>query len=160
MDSRTVTTTVPESRVCADAGAASNNADRITRNTCNPDLMAILLIALGGAVGSVSRYALGTLVQRSSHFAFPVGTLTVNVVGCILVGILAKAYVNSQVTPDIRAMLIVGFCGGFTTFSAFSLEVVGLAQGGEWGRAAAYVGASLFLCLAGTAAGFGLMRTP
>jgi fluoride exporter len=57
-------------------------------------------------------------------------------------------------------MLIVGFCGGFTTFSAFSLEVVGLAQGGEWGRAAAYVGASLFLGLAGTAAGFGLMRTP
>lgn len=122
--------------------------------------MTILLIALGGAVGSVSRYAVGALVQRGSHAAFPVGTLTVNVVGCVLVGMLAKAFMNSQLHPDLRAMLIVGFCGGFTTFSAFSLEVVGLAQGGEWARAAAYVGASLLLCLAGTAAGFALMRAP
>lgn len=120
--------------------------------------MTILLIALGGAIGSVSRYTLGIAVQRISHAAFPVGTLTVNVVGCVLVGIVAKAFMHSQTHPDLRAMLIVGFCGGFTTFSAFSLEVVGLAQGGEWLRALAYVGASTGLCLAGTAAGFALMR--
>ena len=119
----------------------------------------MLLIALGGAVGSVGRYALGAAVQRVTH-AFPLGTLTVNVVGCVLVGILARAFMNSQLHPDIRAMLIVGFCGGFTTFSAFSLEVVGLAQGGESLRALAYVGASLILCLAGTAAGFALVRAP
>ena len=122
--------------------------------------MTILLIALGGALGSVGRYAIGTLVQRSSPIAFPIGTLTVNVVGCMLVGILTKAYVHGQGNPDMRALLIVGFCGGFTTFSAFSLEVVSLAQGGEWMRAAAYVGGSLLLCLAGTAAGFALMRSP
>jgi CrcB protein len=120
--------------------------------------MTILLIALAGAIGSVSRYALGTAVQRATHAAFPVGTLTVNVVGCVLVGIMAKAFMHSQTNPDVRAVLIVGFCGGFTTFSAFSLEVVGLAQGGEWMRALAYVGASVVLCLAGTAAGFALMR--
>ena len=120
--------------------------------------MTILLIALGGAIGSVSRYALGAAVQRATHATFPVGTLTVNVVGCVLVGILAKALMHSQANPDMRAVLIVGFCGGFTTFSAFSLEVVGLAQGGQLMRAAAYVGASLILCLAGTVAGFALMR--
>jgi CrcB protein len=121
--------------------------------------MTLLLIALGGAVGSVSRYAVGTLVQRGAQGAFPVGTLTVNVVGCILAGILAKAFMNVQVNADMRALLIVGFCGGFTTFSAFGLEVMVMARGGEWMRATAYVGASLLLSLAGTAAGFTLMRT-
>lgn len=120
--------------------------------------MTLLLIALGGAVGSVSRYGLGVLVQKTAHATFPVGTLTVNVLGSFLVGVLAKAFMHSQTHPDLRAMLIVGFCGGFTTFSAFSLETAGLMQGGEWAKAAAYVGASIVLCLAATATGFALVR--
>jgi CrcB protein len=120
----------------------------------------ILLIALGGAVGSISRYGLGAFVQRAAHAGFPVGTLTVNVIGSFLVGVLAKAFMHTQTHPDLKAMLIVGFCGGFTTFSAFSLEVVGLAQGGAWLRAIGYVAASLGLCLAATAVGFALVRSP
>lgn len=119
--------------------------------------MTVLLIALGGAAGSVSRYGLGLIVQRTTH-AFPLGTLTVNVLGCVLVGILARFFMHTQTHPDLRAMLIVGFCGGFTTFSTFSLEVVGLAQGGDWPRAAGYVAASLLFCIAGTALGFVLWR--
>lgn len=66
---------------------------------------------------------------------------------------------QNQTQPELRA-LIVGFCGGFTTFSAFSLEVVGLAPGGEWVRAVGYVVASLLLCVAGTAIGYMAWRTP
>src|SRR5687768_14957659 len=108
--------------------------------------MILLLIALGGAVGSLLRYGLGTLVQKSTHVAFPVGTLAVNVAGCIVVGALAKVFMHSQTLPQLRAMLIVGFCGGFTTFSAFSLETVALIQGGEWAKATAYVAGSVLAC--------------
>ena len=121
--------------------------------------MILLLIAIGGAIGSLSRYGLGMLVQKSANAAFPVGTLAVNVAGCILVGALAKVFMQTQTHPQLRAMLIVGFCGGFTTFSAFSLETVALMQGGEWGKAAAYVAGSVLACLAGTAAGFALARS-
>ena len=120
--------------------------------------MTILMIALGGAAGSVSRYGLGMLVHRGTQAAFPVGTLTVNLVGCVIAGVAAKMLMGAQANPDLRALVIVGFCGGFTTFSAFSLEVVGLAQRGEWTLAAGYVAASLVLCLAGTAIGFGMWR--
>jgi CrcB protein len=116
--------------------------------------MILFLIAIGGAVGSVCRYLLGTVVQRASHLAFPVGTLSVNLLGCIAVGFLAKLFLNSQTESAARAALIVGLCGGFTTFSTFSLETVGLAIGGEWGKAAWYVTASVATCLAGTAVGF------
>lgn len=116
------------------------------------------MIALGGAAGSVSRYGLGMLVQRAAHGAFPIGTLMVNLVGCFIAGVAAKLLMGGEANPDVRALVIVGFCGGFTTFSAFSLEVVTLAHHGEWMRAAAYVVASVVLCLAGTAVGFGLWR--
>jgi CrcB protein len=119
--------------------------------------MIVLLIALGGAIGSVSRYGLGLLLQRATHAAFPIGTLTVNVLGSILVGILARSFMHTQTHADLRAMLIIGFCGGFTTFSAFSLEVIGLAQGGEWAKAAGYVVASVTLAVAGAALGYGLV---
>src|SRR5688572_2832679 len=122
--------------------------------------MTLLLIAFGGAVGSVSRYGVGALVQKTAHLAFPVGTLTVNVLGSLLVGILARAFMHPQTHPDLRAMLIVGFCGGFTTFSAFSLETVGLMQGGEWLKALACILLSVVLCLAATAVGFAVVRAP
>jgi CrcB protein len=129
-----------------------------TSNTREMNVMTILMIALGGAAGSVSRYGLGMLVQRGTQAAFPVGTLTVNLVGCVIAGVAAKILMGAQANPDLRALVIVGFCGGFTTFSAFSLEVVGLAQRGEWLLAAGYVAASLVLCLAGTAIGFAMWR--
>lgn len=116
--------------------------------------MTILLIALGGAVGSVFRYLLVDVVQKATHASFPVGTLTVNVAGSILVGVLMGWAMNSPVSPYFRPALIVGFCGGFTTFSAFSIETVGLLVGGEYVKGLAYVLASVLLCLGGAAAGF------
>lgn len=120
--------------------------------------MMLLAIALGGAVGSVLRYLVGVMVQRASHTGFPVGTLAVNIVGCVIVGALAAHFLNDETQPVLRAALTVGFCGGFTTFSTFTLETFGLLAGGDWPKAVAYVGASMFACIAGTMAGFRLVR--
>jgi CrcB protein len=113
----------------------------------------IFWIALGGAVGSVSRYVLGGAAQKIAGAPFPVGTLLVNVSGCFLIGILSQHYMNVQAHPQMRAALITGFCGGYTTFSAFSLETTGLLSGGEYAKAAAYVALSVTMSLAATLAG-------
>lgn len=118
----------------------------------------VIAIGVGGALGSVLRYLLGRLVQGTSHAAFPVGTLTVNVAGCLLVGAMSRYFLNNEVHPVLKSALIVGFCGGFTTFSAFSLETVGLLSGGVAARALLYVGASVVLCLVATAIGFFAVR--
>jgi CrcB protein len=120
--------------------------------------MIILLIALGGAVGSVARYLMGTAVQSALHLKFPVGTFAVNIVGCLVIGVLAKFFLHSQTELPLRAALMIGFCGGFTTFSSFSLDTLGLMQGGEWGKAAAYVLLSALVCVGATAAGFAIGR--
>ena len=115
-------------------------------------------IALGGAAGSVLRYLVGGAAQSVSGAAFPIGTLFVNVTGCFLIGVLAQHYMNTQTHPQMRALLITGLCGGYTTFSAFSLETVGLLQGGEYPKAAAYVLLSLALSVMATFAGIAAMR--
>jgi fluoride exporter len=118
--------------------------------------MIILLIALGGAVGSVARYLMGRAVQGALHLEFPIGTFVVNVVGCLVIGVLAKFFLHSQTELPLRATLMIGFCGGFTTFSSFSLETLGLIQGGEWAKAAVYIVLSALVCVGATAAGFSL----
>jgi fluoride exporter len=125
-------------------------------NLTNRDRIVTTVIAIGaaGALGSVLRYLLGRLVQGGVHAGFPIGTLTVNVLGCVIVGALSRHFLNYEFHPLLKSALIVGFCGGFTTFSAFSLETVGLLSGGAIGKALLYVTSSLLLCLAGTATGF------
>ena len=118
----------------------------------------LLWIALGGAAGSVLRYLAGGAVQRMSGAPFPFGTLLVNVTGCFVIGIVAQHYMNTQTHQYMRALLITGFCGGYTTFSAFSLETTGLIQGGELGKAAAYVLLSVLMSLAATFAGLAVAR--
>jgi fluoride exporter len=118
----------------------------------------ILWIALGGAAGSVLRYLFGGMVQRAGGMAFPIGTLAVNVTGCLLIGIFSQHFMNSQTHPEMRAALITGFCGGFTTFSAFSLETAGLMEGGEYARAAAYIVLSVVLSIVATFAGIAAAR--
>jgi len=120
--------------------------------------MVLLLIALGGAAGSVLRYLLGGRAQHFAPHGFPLGTLFVNVVGCFLVGMLVRQFMNIQTHNYLRALLVVGFCGGFTTFSTFSMETVGLIEGGEYSRAVAYIALSLTLCLTATFAGMTVMR--
>lgn len=100
--------------------------------------MQLLLIALGGAIGSVCRYGLSTIVQRSTSPFFPYGTFTVNVLGCLVFGIIMGAARERFVLgPSERAFLLIGILGGFTTFSTFGYETFALLQDGEFVRAAA-----------------------
>jgi CrcB protein len=116
-------------------------------------LTAVLLVAAGGAIGSVLRYAVSLAALALLGAAFPWGTLAVNVVGSAAIGALAGAGLDGQA----RLLLVPGLLGGFTTFSAFSLEAAFL-----WERSAAlavaYVVLSVALGIAACAAGFWLFR--
>jgi CrcB protein len=118
--------------------------------------MVYLLIALGGASGSVIRYVLGGMIQTAvpSPPSFPYGTLAVNIIGCVLIGLLRHAFMGDPRQTQLQALLITGFCGGFTTFSAFSIETVGLIRGGEWAMASIYVFLSVAAGIAGTMIAF------
>ena len=119
----------------------------------------LLYVALGSAVGGVSRYLLGGLIQRLLDTTFPAGTLLVNISGSFLLGaILRYAIETPTLSPEVRALLTIGFCGGYTTFSTFSYETVALLEDGEWTRAGLYVGASVLLSLVGVFLGFALAR--
>ena len=111
-----------------------------------------LAVAAGSALGGVARYGLSGLVARSFGETFPWGTLLVNVLGSFLIGFVATLTGPDGrvlVSPVTRQFWIPGIFGGFTTFSAFSLQTLSLAQEGEWARAGANVGLSVALCLVG-----------
>lgn len=122
--------------------------------------MAILLyIALGSAVGGVLRYLLGLTIQQSAGVDFPLGTLVINITGSLLLGFLYRyALDNPAISTEVRLMLTVGLCGGYTTFSSFSLESVRLLQDGQIGKALLYVGLSVMLCLVATGVGMAMGR--
>jgi CrcB protein len=116
-------------------------------------------VAAGGAVGSVCRYLLGAWLQGRAGVAFPVGTLVVNVSGSLVLGFLLRyALASPGITPEVRALLTTGFCGGYTTFSTFSYETAALLEEGDVKRASLYVALSVVLSIAGTFAGFTLAR--
>lgn len=112
-------------------------------------------IAAGSALGGVGRYLLGGLVQRLLAGTFPAGTLVVNLTGSFLLGLFLRYALDTPtLTPELRAFLTVGFCGGYTTFSTFSYETMLLLEDGEWTRAGLYAGLSVGLALTATALGF------
>jgi CrcB protein len=109
----------------------------------------VLAVACGGALGAVGRYLISSFMQTVAGNAFPWGTLTVNVLGCAIVGALVTVLANIwSPTQEIRAFLTVGMMGALTTFSAFSLEVVLMIERAQWVMAAGYVAASVILCVA------------
>jgi CrcB protein len=119
----------------------------------------VFYVAIGSAIGGVSRYLLGGLVQRLADTTFPAGTLLINVTGSLLLGLIVRYAVETPtITPEIRAFLTIGFCGGYTTFSTFSYETVAMLEDGQWSRAGLYVSASVLLSLLGTLLGFALAR--
>jgi CrcB protein len=118
----------------------------------------IWYVAFGGAAGSAARYALSGLMQRSAGTTFPVWTLVVNITGSVLLGFLMRYLADGVVNAEARALLTVGFCGGYTTFSTFSYETVALVEQGDWRRGALYIGLSVVLSLLGALAGVGLAR--
>jgi CrcB protein len=106
------------------------------QSTFNPSYF--IPIALGSALGGVARYAMTTFLNERANVAFPVGTLAVNVLGCLLIGIFVQLLAG-RTSPMTHALLATGFCGGFTTFSTFSFESVYLIQQGLWQRGLGYV---------------------
>ncbi|HMS03348.1 MAG TPA: fluoride efflux transporter CrcB [Gemmatimonadaceae bacterium] len=117
--------------------------------------MTWLAVALGGGIGAVLRYGAGLALVRVST-GFPWGTLLVNVLGSLLLGVFARWLSAPSFDPTWRIALTVGVCGGFTTFSTFSAEVIALLQEGRVARAALYVAASLLLGLAAMLLGLAL----
>ena len=119
-------------------------------------MQSILLVGIGGFLGSIARYKLGGLVlHMTAQGRFPYGTFAVNVLGCLVVGLLAGAAERCEVFgPDARLFLFTGLLGGFTTFSAFGLETVHLIRRGDLSTAAMYAGGSVLLGIA--AVWFGL----
>ena len=100
----------------------------------------LLIIFVGGGIGSVARYTLGGWVQGRAASVFPLGTLAVNVLGCAAIGILGAALDGRVLMkPEYRLFLMVGVLGGFTTFSSFAFETLKLAMDGEYFRAAGNV---------------------
>ncbi len=112
----------------------------------------LLVVALGGAIGSVARYGAG-VVMAPHTTTFPWATLLVNVLGAFLIGWFARLFAAPDADHVMRLALTTGFCGGFTTFSTLSAETVAMVQQGKTGRAAAYIALSLTLGLAATFAG-------
>ncbi|MEM9386405.1 MAG: fluoride efflux transporter CrcB [Pseudomonadota bacterium] len=122
---------------------------------------ALALVAFGGALGATARYVTTVAMQAWLGRAFPWGTLSVNALGSFAMGIAFVALASlgdEQRATDGRLLLMTGVLGGFTTFSAFSLETLALMEQGAWMRSAANVGASVTLCLAATFAGLALAR--
>ncbi len=123
----------------------------------------VVLVASGGALGSAARYLVGVGAVRLMGPNFPGGTLTVNVVGSFIIGLLAGWLVaRVAVQHDLWAFLAIGVLGGFTTFSAFSLDVLLLVERKDYAMAAAYLAASVCLSLLAVVAGMasGRMLAP
>lgn len=120
--------------------------------------MLFFWVALGGALGSVARLAVSQGVLRLLGDGFPYGILTVNVVGSFAIGLIAAFFMRKFADHEAaRFFLTTGFLGGFTTFSAFSLDVLKLVNGGQIGSAFTYVVASVGLSIAAVFAGYALM---
>lgn len=121
-------------------------------------MQAYLLVAVGGALGSMARYATGVYAGRLFGTGFPWGTLIINVLGSFLIGVFAGSFALRWNSPSTQLFLTVGICGGYTTFSTFSLDLVTLINRGESTAAFAYALASVVLALTGLYGGLYVVR--
>ena len=115
----------------------------------------VIQVALGGAIGAAARYGVGVALVRPG--AFPIGVLAVNIIGSFLMGLIV-VYLGQKMLSHLNPFLMTGILGGFTTFSAFSLEAYTLFERGEVGQAVIYVIASVVLSIAALIAGIFIMR--
>ena len=119
----------------------------------------ILMVMGGSALGGGARYLLSMLIQQFNRSPFPAGTFIVNLLGCFLIGMLYAAHIrNPETGPGLKLLLATGFCGGFTTFSAFAVENLSLFREGNFGVSLAYAGSSLILGIAAAWAGSVIMK--
>jgi CrcB protein len=125
-------------------------------------MQALLLVFLGAGLGGSLRHGVNLVALRHAAVGFPFGTLFINVVGSFVMGLFAAwfaARAGQAMTQPLRLFLMTGVLGGFTTFSAFSLETISMWERGEAAGAAAYVAASVVLSLIGLVAGMALVRS-
>ena len=119
--------------------------------------MTVLLIALGGIAGTLSRYGLEGWIHSRAATVFPLGTLAVNLIGSFVLGFIIRlATGTALISPDVRAALTIGFCGAFTTMSTFSYESVTLLHDAEYFRAGLYMAATILGCVSAVVAGTAL----
>lgn len=121
--------------------------------------MNYLIVFLGAGIGGAGRHGVNVLSARLFGTGFPAGTLVINVLGCLVMGLIAGAFAfRGHLPQELRLFLTTGILGGFTTFSAFSLDAALLWERGDVGLAALYVGASVILSLVAVATGLALSR--
>jgi fluoride exporter len=120
----------------------------------------ILLVGTGGFIGSISRYLVSQLMQKTFETTFPLGTMAVNIIGSFLIGIIYALSEQSEIlSAEWRVFLAVGFCGGFTTFSSFAYENFAMLNVQQFLFSALYIGLSLILGLLAVYLGVQLIRT-
>jgi fluoride exporter len=117
-----------------------------------------LWVALGGAAGASTRFAVAQWAGARWGWMFPWGTFAVNVSGSLLIGLVMAILIARDADPALRLLLVTGFLGGYTTFSSFSFEAIALLEARRWDAAALYVVGSVALGLLATALGLGLGR--
>jgi fluoride exporter len=111
-------------------------------------MVKVLLVALGGGLGSVLRYLVSQWVQRLGSETFPLGTLSVNVIGCLCIGVLAAVFASPHAPREVyKFALAIGVLGGFTTFSTFGMETFVMANESQFGRAGLNLLLTNSLCL-------------
>ena len=115
----------------------------------------ILLVALGGAVGSICRY----LLSEMNAASFPWGTFAVNIIGSLLIGFFVGLVAKGVLSPEMKLLVVTGFCGGFTTFSTFANESFGMMKAGDALLMALYVGASVVVGILAVWLGINMSET-
>lgn len=120
---------------------------------------AIILVGIGGGLGSILRYITTLIANKYFPGAFPAGTFAVNIIGCLLLGMLLGLFlIKEQSSTDLKYFLVTGFCGGYTTFSAFASENINLFQSGNSFTALLYIAASVILSLLAVWGGLSLIK--
>lgn len=118
-----------------------------------------IIVGFGGFIGSMARFLLSGTIHRYFETNFPLGTVSVNLAGCFLIGIFLGLFEKGNIiSPELRLFLTVGFCGGFTTFSTFTSDTVHLANDSEMLRLAVYLGVSVIAGIYMTIAGRNLVN--
>ncbi|MFO7606583.1 MAG: fluoride efflux transporter CrcB [Desulfurivibrionaceae bacterium] len=121
-------------------------------------MLKLVAVMAGGSIGAASRYILFLVVQRLTGPSFPAGTLSANLLGSFLIGLLWSLFEGSRLTNEWRLFIFTGFLGGFTTFSTFTRETAQLFRVGEWKTALVYAGLSNIIGVALVLAGYYVSR--
>ncbi len=126
---------------------------RSTKSITFEPMRLLLMIGTGSFIGGVLRFLISQFVQSKTPFAFPFGTLAVNIIGCFIIGTVFGMGEKAHLSAEWRLFIMTGVCGGFTTFSAFGLETVSLLRDGQTLFAFTYICSSLLLGLLATFGG-------